>query len=215
LQNPIAFQDLIDQYKKKRLLGYDFSIDRNGLLSWYDNAENITQNNPFTISFPATPSSLDILNLVISICHQYKKLIENNGCWRLLYLERKKPHNERYPQLLFFGIADNYCKANNIDINGKGPVDFKYSTGYNAKVNVEIKLSTNPNLISGFKNQLEAYNAAEGTNYSVYLVVRMTASEKKIQELLAIRHAIIEGGKTSPEIIVVDGRWQTSASKIK
>ena len=220
LQNPVAFQDLIDQYKKKKLSGYDFSNDPNGILRWYEEVLNVTQTNPFNISLSDTPSSQEILKLVLSICNQFKKLIENNGLFRLLYINRTKCHNERYSQLLFFGIADKYCEVNNIDINrepnnGKGPVDFKYSKGYDAKVNVEIKLSSNRNLISGYEKQLDAYNTAENTNYSIYLVIRVTQSEKNIKQLLEIHQERIKLGEQVPEIIVVDGRWQSSASKLK
>ena len=41
-------------------------------------------------------------------------------------------------QAIFFGVADSYCDANNIDLtkegnNGRGPVDFKLSRGANDK----------------------------------------------------------------------------------
>lgn len=220
LRNPEALRDLIKQYKNKKLLGYDFIQDNKGILRWYDDAFSTTQSIPFKIDFPENPLPQDILNLVIQICIQFKKLIEENGLFRLLYENPTKKHHERYPQLLFFGIADMYCYINNIDINrepnnGKGPVDFKYSRGYQSKVNVEIKYASNPNLIDGYINQLPAYNTAEKTDHSVYLVIRTTDSEKKIKELLEIRHSSITDGERTPEIIIIDGRWQRTASKLK
>ena len=81
---------------------------------------------------------------------------------------------ERASQLLFYGIAEVYCVANNLDLNretnaGVGSLDFKLSKGFNAKVNVEIKYSTNTNLVKGFEKQLPTYNKAEKTNTSVYI----------------------------------------------
>ena len=59
-----------------------------------------------------------------------------------------------------------YCDANDFDITpeadgGAGPVDFKISKGYQYRVVVEMKLSSNSNLVHGFEVQLPEYQKAE------------------------------------------------------
>src|SRR5690242_12148223 len=76
---------------------------------------------------------------------------ECNRLSRLLYNDDKSPRKEKAAQLAFFGIANAYCEANNFDISpeadgGAGPVDFKISKGYEYRVVVEMKLSSNSNL---------------------------------------------------------------------
>jgi len=46
-------------------------------------------------------------------------------------------------------------------------MDFKISQGFNDKINVEIKLSTN-RLLHGFQTQLPIYDKAEKTNKSIF-----------------------------------------------
>jgi hypothetical protein len=92
-------------------------------------------------------------------------------------------------QRLFFAVAYSYCDANNIDLSpecdaGSGQVDFKFSKGFDARVVVEIKLSTNPKVIAGYSMQLQTYMKAEETDRGVYpncLVALRLATLKKKQ----------------------------------
>ncbi|MEZ4114564.1 MAG: hypothetical protein R3B65_04030 [Candidatus Paceibacterota bacterium] len=73
-------------------------------------------------------------------------------------------------------IADLYCQQSNILLSGesdagRGPVDFSLGIGYNEKVLVEIKKSTNKSLESGYKDQIEAYQKSEKAIQSFYVVI--------------------------------------------
>lgn len=74
--------------------------------------------------------------------------------------KKSKPRPESMSQMLFYMIASVYCKINNLDITpeaetGRGPVDFKVSSGFSDRVLVEVKLSSNPGLLHGYTTQLE------------------------------------------------------------
>lgn len=97
---------------------------------------------------------------------------------------------------------------------GRGPVDFKISNGYEARVNVEIKYTSN-NIKSGYEKQLPIYNAAERTQYSIFLIIKTTDSTKALDDLLKFRQSEVTSGKRAPEIFIVDGRINPSASKAK
>ena len=92
-------------------------------------------------------------------------MVENKGLWKELWDENGKPRKEKASQRLFFAVAYSYCKANNIDLtpeadSGNGPVDFKLSQGFDSKLVVEVKLSTNGRLVHGYEKQLEIYKKA-------------------------------------------------------
>lgn len=60
--------------------------------------------------------------------------------------------------LFFLLLPTKYCEVNNLDISpetdtGNGPIDFKISKGFNDKINIEMKLSTNTKLLHGYKSQ--------------------------------------------------------------
>jgi hypothetical protein len=146
--------------------------------------------------------------------------VENNRLSRLLYDDAKKPRAEKTAQLVFWAIADAYCRANNLDLSpevdsGAGPVDFKISKGYDLRINVEVKLSSNGQLVHGLEKQLPAYDAAEQSIHSIYLLVRTTETATSIDRALALRLKLERAKKRVPDIVVVDGRLKPSASKIR
>jgi hypothetical protein len=98
---------------------------------------------------------------------------------------------------------------------GNGPVDFKLSKGYVARILVEIKKSSNSDLLNGFEKQLPEYEKSEATFESIYLIVRVTESDSSINNVIALRAKKLAEGRKAPEIVVVDARKKESASKQK
>ena len=80
---------------------------------------------------------------------------------------------------------------------------------------MEIKLSTNPNVISGYEKQLAIYAVAERTMRATYLVIDVGRMGRKDQEILKIMNANRRNGKPTSEIIFIDGSLKASASKRK
>jgi len=218
LHNPEVFRELIEQYKNNPAERYDFDKDASGQLIWHDIAEEYANLYPLLLDVDkVTPEN--ILQIVLKICSHFKVLVESNGLSIHFWNDSINLRNERFAQLLFFGIADAYCAAHNLDLNrepnaGRGPVDFKISRGYRARVNVEVKYTSN-NIRSGYEKQLPIYNAAERTEYSIFLIIRTTDSIKALEELIKFKQDEISAGKRAPEIFVIDGRIFPSASKIK
>ncbi len=220
LDHPDALRDLLMQYKAKQGKAYDFKVDPFGEVSWYSATHNCADQFPLDLSRYKKMSAKQIYPLALELCTHFKKLIENNGLNDLLYKDKRKLKHERAAQLIFFGVADAYCEANNIDVNrepnaGSGPVDFKISYGYKAKVNIEIKYSNNTNLLNGFTKQLEAYNKAEKTSYSIFLVIQTGPHKRKIDKLKKLHKVASSGDERVPEIIVVNGQKRLSASKLR
>jgi hypothetical protein len=137
----------------------------------------------------------------------------------LLYAD-DRPRHEEAAQKLFHGIADSYCEANNLDLSreanaGRGPVDFKVSSGYQARVLVEAKLTTNKQLLHGLEDQISEYQKAEKTQTSVYLVIDVGGPRNRGAQL----HDRIElhraSGKRVPKVVFVDARPRASASRYR
>lgn len=220
LENPELLKDLIHQYKAKPKEEYDFKNDPLGEIIWAELSEKAPNNYPLNLRDYNPISSENILEVIRIICNHFGTLIEDNGWFEYLYDEKGKQKKERAPQLLFYGIAEAYCEANDLSLDretnaGIGSLDFKLSRGFDAKVNVELKYSTNTNLTKGFEQQLPAYNRAEKTHSSIYLIIQTKNNQRKINNLLKIASAEKVKNKRVPEIIVIDGRKQVSASKRK
>jgi hypothetical protein len=139
LSEPEVSRNLIDLYKKKPAATYDFDTDRSGEVVWLRASRQFVSNFPLSLVLPKTPTPVDLLKIVGTICAKFKDLVENNALSSLLYQASGKPKKEEAAQLLFYGIADAYCEANDLDLSreanaGRGPVDFKISKGYKNRV---------------------------------------------------------------------------------
>jgi len=217
-EKPKNLADLIDVYRKAAARKYDFDSDPDGILSWEFIGRAAAEAAPLSLDIKQ-PKTMDELRQVVKkIVVQFKKNIEENKLYQVLYREDGKPHKEVFAQRLFFATADTYCEANDVDLSrepdsGNGPVDFKLSTGYRGRLLIEVKKSDNPSLLRGFEVQLPAYEKSEATQESIYLIIRVTEGESAIKDVLALREKRVQEGKKVPEVMVIDARKKPSASK--
>lgn len=218
LHNPQNLRDLIKVYRESPPVGYDLSLDPKGLLSWDEIGRGIAKDFPLDLKNKKPISLSELKEILTSIIKQFRRNIEDNKVYEVLYDGTGKPMHEKYSQLLFYCVADSYCEANNVDISrepnaGNGPVDFKLSTGYQGRILVEVKLSSNSHLIHGFQTQLPAYEKAEATTESIYLIIQVADSDTSIKNVLKMRDEAIGAGHRVPQIVVIDARPHVSASK--
>jgi hypothetical protein len=169
-------------------------------------------------SAPGSPEA--VLEVAEAIVGQFTHLIEKQGLNKELFERDGSPRHEATAQRLFFAVASSYCRANNVDISpeidtGTGAVDFKLSVGHDARVLVELKLSTNGKLIAGYEAQLEAYKEAQETEHAMYLIIDVGKMGKKLETLTERRNAGTRIAKRQSALRVVDARTKPSASKRK
>lgn len=220
LRSKESFEQILELLKEVPKTPYNFDADRNGEAFW-TRLKDIAEQHPLIVT--GTPQNITDLEeakkLVDTIIKQFQDLVENKGIWKELWSDDKKPRREKAAQRLFFVIAYSYCKANNLDVTpeadtGNGPVDFKFSFGFNTRIVVEIKLSTN-DLAHGYTKQLEIYKKAEDTQVGVYLVIDVGGLGQKYNEVQRMRREAIEAGQKTSAIYLVDGNRKESASKRK
>jgi len=171
-----------------------------------------------SLKLPESPTLSEVEAVVLKICGHFKRLVEDNQLARLLYDKEGKPKHESAAQLLFYGIADAYCRANNLDLSpesdgGRGPVDFKMSRGFNGKVVVELKLTSNKQLLHGFESQLPIYQRAESAPKGILLVIDNGGAGAA--RLRAFRGKVNDAGPLAPAVFWVDGVPRPSASVAK
>ncbi|MHA7882592.1 hypothetical protein [Nitratireductor rhodophyticola] len=161
------------------------------------------------------PSTHELRRVVTLVIDHFRFMIEQNNLWELLW-NKDTPKRERAAQLLFFAVADVFCKANNIDISpetnsGGGPVDFKFSSGYTRRIIVEVKLSKG-RVVHGYKTQVGIYQSSSNADHSVFLIIDVGGMGKKLTDIRRIEKHEIDNGRKTAEIAVVNGRRRLSAS---
>ncbi len=231
LQSIEKMQTLVKTYTEAIVTPYDILTDPRGYLrvnSFFDEISGTLSSKVFRARDITQVHSF----IINSIVPQYKRYIEQIGASKLLYkrigttlqkVDPKKPLHEEVAQIIFHGMADQLCQKANIMITREsttapGSVDFALGTGYKDKVIVEIKKSTNNNLIDGYLNQVERYKIAEAAISSIYIVVIVRKSnienkESQLNQLKKIHESKLKKDETVPDLVVIDGLIYSSASK--
>ncbi|RZG14371.1 hypothetical protein EXT47_13965 [Pseudoalteromonas sp. CO342X] len=220
LRSKEAFQQVMDMIREVSPTPYDFSNDRNGEAFWTELLKSVSQSHPFDLSNYSGRklTSKEVIEVVHKILEQFQELVEHKGLWKELWDENGKPRKEKASQRLLFAVAYSYCKANNLDLtpeadSGNGPVDFKMSQGYDSKVVVEVKLSTNTTLVHGYEKQLEIYKRADDTDLGIFLIMDVGGIGKKYADVQKVRREFLAEYGQASDIWFIDGNQKASASK--
>lgn len=213
---PEVLKDVIRAYLTEVPDAYDFEDDRSGEVIWYKASKRMPSVAPLDLTLSDEPTVDEVFGVVTKICTHFRSLVEDNQLGQLLYDKGGKPKHESAAQLLFYGVASAYCKANNLDLSpesdaGRGPVDFKVSRGFVGKVLVELKLTSNSRLRHGFDSQLPIYQRAENATRGIYLVIDNGGASAS--RLAAFRDIVSSAGERAPQVIWVDAVRRKSASK--
>jgi len=216
--NPKTLEDVIAKYVAAQRTRYDFEDDRAGEVQWYRVARELPIKHKLDLNLSPAPTAEEVLAVVAKICDHFARLVEDNQLCRLLYDKYGERKHESAAQLLFFGIAASYCEANDLDLSpesdaGRGPVDFKVSKGFTGKVVVEVKLTSNQQLMHGYETQLPIYQRAEVSPKGIYLVLKNGGISKNRYE--AFRARVKDVGDAGPKVMYVDAIPKDSASKAK
>lgn len=220
LAHSALLNDLLNYCKSLDVLGYDFVAD--DMLHYADiRMAELVKQLPVCLKQFVTNDGVDVIGVTREIIKQYKMMIEDNHMYWLLYNDSHEFRDEKAAQLLFYMMAHFYCAANNIDLSrecdpGVGELDFKLSSGFYKKVLIEVKKASSGSMLGGYLKQLPAYEKAERTIDSFYLVIKdKETAGNNIKKLIDKKKELDHQGKKCPEIIIVDAIEKPSASKLR
>jgi hypothetical protein len=203
---------------KENVSYYDPNLDALGYYRLKSIIANGIQNNSESISYDLKRGASEVLRIAKDTLSVFKRHVEQGNLWEELWIEGK-PKKERAAQLIYYAIADSLCKAHNVDISpeanmGGGPIDFKFSSGYTARVLIEMKRSSGT-VVHGYEKQLEFYKAAAQTDFAIFVVIDYGDLGSKLSEIQSIQKARTDRGERASEIVVIDATPKSSASKRK
>jgi hypothetical protein len=129
---------------------------------------------------------------------------------------------EEAAQLALLGMARPYCRAHGVEIDrevdlGRGPVDFKLTSGSALRVLIEAKKLHNGDFWNGLEYQLPSYLKSDGTKSGWLLALRYRSggvSERRPGDLAKRLRVLNQALGTSISFTVIDARPKTSASRI-
>ena len=164
---------------------------------------------------------IEFLNKIMNIFSEVKNGIENRRA-DVQLKDGNIPKKETDIQVVLYENMRGYFFKEDIDVtreafNGSGPVDFKFSSGFNLKAFLELKLASNPNLYNGLEAQLTQYMGSECVKYGIFLVIVFTDCEmSKIDNIKLKIKELEEKYNMIIQFQYIDARGnKKSASKLK
>lgn len=226
-QYPKLVEEYIQDVESNRdnIEPYNLEVDSKDLYRNQRKSGDFVLENPLAIS---AFNEDDFIRSIELIINQFKLYVEDRDGYRLLWNDPYKdesctnnnptPRKENIAQSLFSGIVSNYCQSNDITLSrepnlGRGPVDFKFSSGYKNSVLVELKLARSNKLEHGALKQLPQYLKTEDIHHGYYIVIIQL--EKDVEKLRKVRETIdlTDFGNRSFKMIAIDAtRDKPSAS---
>jgi len=223
-QDPQTVKKILEEYikarEKEKNLPYDFRNDPN-LFYWFNEAINKLKDKLPKIE-TGTKDISSLKNFVEGVLKQFKFIVEGREGYRLLFNDDDNPKEEKASQILFWGIAETMCKLNGSivlcreGLTGRGPVDFRFSEGYDKKIHVEIKLAKNNALYTGLEGQLITYMKADQVEFGYYAVIKLLAGDNARTIRLQDKYEKIEEPvRNKLGIYIIDAYPETKASASK
>jgi hypothetical protein len=190
-------------------VAYDVDRDPKGLYQPAAQASEWARTHPRLV----TPQNdAQLAAAVMQFIEEFRNYVENQRGWKLLWNDNGTPKAEDSFQALFMQTVATHCRANNIEVSpeaniGRGPVDFKMSAGYAARVLVEAKLARNTRFWHGLEHQLPKYLEAEGVSQGLFVVCAY--KEEDIVKLVDINQRVAALNARLPyriRVVIVDAR---------
>lgn len=215
--NPDLARKFIRGYEDRVPPPYDTDQDPKGRVRWYEAGQELaTYLRP--VAEPETTS--DFCAFVKTLIEEFIWAVEQRGGWKLLWNPDGTPRAESAVQQLFHVTMLGYCKAHNIDLSpesaaGRGPVDFKFSRGWQDRALVEVKLSNHTRFWHGLDTQTPTYMKAEGITCGYFLAVQFRDEDTGHERVERVqRKAADMSAETGYSItpMFVDARPKPSAS---
>lgn len=164
-----------NQTSRQDLKGYDFGEDPKGVVG-YDKAADFAKQHPLPPR--GTPDTqAELSTLVGQVLEAFKHFVEQQGGWRLLWNSDGSEKNEEAAQLLFMAMARHYLRLFGVEVDrevelGRGPVDFKVTSGHSFRLLIEVKKVHRGQFWNGLNDQLPSYLASDQTTEGWFVAVQ-------------------------------------------
>lgn len=222
IENYDLVKEYIDIVEKREANSFGELMKKTLRYMWYELSKEVVTDNKFV--FGDVLDDTAFFKKINDFVKYYKDFIELRSGYKLLWNDtRTTPRSEEDVQLLFKGILDEHCRANNIDLTrevnqGMGPIDFRFSCGYSNRVLLEVKLAKNTKFWNGLKVQLPQYMKIDSCKKGIFLVIVYSDKDiKRINDIQEINRDVCQYHNVDIKIVVVDARISNkeSASKNK
>ena len=213
----------IEGIQDTALLPYDVETDPRLLVGWAEAGRAAAAAWGSLIKQPKDEA--DFMAWVKELADEFRSAIEDTDLWKALWNDDLTRHREeKIAQAIAGSMWVQRCKAADVDVSkepnmGRGPVDFKFSAGWQKRALIEVKYIGSTKFFQGAEKQLPQYLKTENIVGGYYLCVGFTDADFSPDRLERVRgtcKSLAKEKGVTVEPIFVDARHNNkpSASKI-
>lgn len=209
-----------NQTTRTDLHGYDFGADPKGVVLWDREPAEYARTHPIT-DLVSPRSQADLSALVSRMLDEFRHFIETQRGWSLLHNADGSEKPEEAAQLVFLGMAQQYLRLFDVEMDrevelGRGPVDFKVTSGAKYRLLIEVKKAHNGKFWHGLEAQLPTYLKSDKGLEGWFVAIRYRdnrASAVRMAELPGMVAKTAKSLGLDLKYASIDARPKESASK--
>ncbi|MFI5696434.1 hypothetical protein ACIA58_31550 [Kribbella sp. NPDC051586] len=211
----------VDKVADEDHLPYNVVTDQHLLVGWAEVGRDAAGSAPLL----KAPESVDgFYSWVGGLMNGFKHAVEETDLWKVLWNEGfTRPRQEKIVQAIASMMWQTQCQAAGVDLSrevniGRGPVDFKFSAGWQRRALTEVKLIKSSGFFTGASKQLPQYLESEQIDFGYYLCVGFTDQDFGDERLDRVRKtcaAIAEKKGVTITPVFVDARASNKISASK
>lgn len=210
-----------EQTSRKDLVGYDLGADPLGVVQWDQEPSRYAAEHPLPARVVSTHE--DLVELMGEVVEHFRHFIESQRGWSLLWNDDGSEKPEAAVQLVFLGVVQPYLRQFNVELDrevelGRGPVDFKASSGTTARLLIEVKKLHSGKFWNGLQGQLPSYMTSDEATHGWFIAVQYRSNRAALDRLKHLPAEVRLAAEASGKHIrytTVDARRPVSASNIK
>ena len=221
--HPDLVMDYLNEVSKTHKEPYDIDADPKLLVEWAEVGRDAASKQEPIASLG---DESKFAAWVIELAQEFQHAVEETDLWKALWNDGlRKYRPEKIVQAIAGMLFAAHCRMADVDLTresnlGRGPVDFKFSRGWQKRALLEVKLIPSTHFFTGASKQLPQYMTTERTSVGVYLCVGYTDKDFSPERLQPIEDTIRklrEDSGWTLEVVYVDARTtnKDSASKLR
>lgn len=200
---------------------YDTENDPELLVGWRE-AGMFAFAAQTNLATPPAPD--DFCDWVGTLMERFRHAVEEQDLWRVLWNDSfTRPRKEKIVQAVASVLFSAHCQASGVDLSrevdiGRGPVDFKFSSGWQRRALAEIKFIRSTKFFSGAEKQLPQYLRSEQIECGYYVCVGFSDADFNDDRLRRVTDTCTSlSGQKGRRIthVFVDARPKESASRLR
>lgn len=222
-KHPALVFNYLNEVSERDKTPYDIEGDPKLLVEWAEvGRKAASKQEPIS----AIEDESDFTQWAIELAREFQHAVEETDLWKALWDDSMTKYRpEKIVQAIAGMLFAAHCRNADVDLTresnlGRGPVDFKFSQGWQKRALLEVKLIPSTHFFTGASKQLPQYMTTERASVGIYLCVGYTDkdfSPERLQPIEDTLRKLREDSGWVLEAVYVDARasTKTSASKLK